>query len=76
MDAYSTLPSNAKVGALAPLTINVTDTELERMRLLLTLSNVAGPCFENSLPDGSRDLGLRRKWLVEAKRIWEEEFDW
>ncbi len=75
MASYDTVPSSAEAGALTPFTIDVPDTELERMKALLRLSRVAGPCYENSLPDGTRDLGLRREWLVEAKRLWEDEFD-
>lgn len=75
MGSYDLLPSQAKSEALRPFTINIADTELERMRTLIKLSPVADPCYENSLPDGSRDLGIRREWLVEAKRVW-EEFDW
>ncbi|KAH8891525.1 alpha/beta-hydrolase [Thozetella sp. PMI_491] len=76
MPIYNTLPAQAKPDALSPFKVNVSDADLDRMKTLIKLSNLADPSYENSLPDGSRDLGLRREWLKEAKRVWEQEFDW
>ncbi len=76
MNAFNHLPSGAKSDVVAPYTVNISDSEVERMQTLLRLSNVAGPCYENSLPDGSRDLGIQREWLVEAKERWESNFNW
>ncbi|KAK4167739.1 putative hydrolase [Cladorrhinum sp. PSN259] len=73
---FSTLPGSAQKESIAPFRVNISDLELERTRTLLKLSNIPGECYENSMPDGARSLGLRREWLIEAKRVWEEEFDW
>ncbi|KAK4639932.1 hypothetical protein QC761_700510 [Podospora bellae-mahoneyi] len=61
---------------VTPYTVNIDQGQLDRTQTLLKLSPIPGECYENSLPDGSRKLGLRREWLVEAKRVWEEEFSW
>ncbi|KAK0704028.1 epoxide hydrolase 1 [Lasiosphaeria miniovina] len=74
--SYSTLPGTADKDAVRPFAVDIADTEVERMLALVKLSNVASACYENSLPDGSRRLGLGRDWLVEAKRVWETDFDW
>lgn len=72
---YRTLPKNASPG-IEPFTLEYPEADLKHMKDLLKLSRVADPVYENSLPDGDRHLGLRRDWLLEAKRVWETEFDW
>lgn len=52
------------------------EDDIQRMRDLLKLSCVAGPVYENSLPNEGRNLGLRRDWLLNAKKTWETDFDW
>ena len=74
-EPYGTLPKNT-ASSVKPFTLRIPDEDLKRMFDLLKLTPVAAPIFENSLPDGGRRLGLRRDWLVEAKRVWENEFDW
>jgi microsomal epoxide hydrolase len=74
--AYNLLPTSAKGADIRPFTVDIPDSELERMKTLLKLSNVASSCYENSLPDGSRRFGLRREWLVKAKEVWETNFNW
>jgi len=74
--AYSKLPTSAKGADIHLFSVNIPDSELERMNTLLKLSNVASSCYENSLPDGSRRFGLRREWLVKAKEVWETDFSW
>ncbi len=46
------------------------------MNALVKLSRVADVSYENTLPDGSSRLGLRREWLAQAKWSLENEFDW
>lgn len=72
---YGKLPANAST-AIKPFTLRFDDADIKHMLDLLKLTPVAEPVYENSLPDGDRHLGLRRDWLVEAKRVWETEFDW
>lgn len=72
---YGKLPQNASQ-SIKPFTLHFPDADIKHMIDLLKLTRVADPIFENSLPNGDRHLGLRRDWLVEAKRVWETEFDW
>ena len=74
-DSFGDLPSKA-ASNIEPYTLNVPDSDLKHLKDLLKLSPVAEPLYENSLPDGDRHLGLRRDWLMEAKRVWETDFDW
>lgn len=76
MALFSALPGPTQKDAVKPFTVNIPDAELERTKTLLQLSSIASECYENAMPDGKSDLGLRREWLVEAKRVWETEFDW
>jgi microsomal epoxide hydrolase len=76
MASYGDLPSSANTSAVEAFTIHVSGGDLERMHTLIKLSRVADPCYENTLPDGSRDLGVRRDWLLQAKKVWEVDFDW
>ncbi|KXX82521.1 putative epoxide hydrolase [Madurella mycetomatis] len=73
---FGILPSTTQKGAVSPFTISIPDAEIDRLRALLTHSKIPSACYENAFPDGSRTLGLRRAWLVEAQRVWETEFNW
>ncbi len=73
---YGVLPATADQTTVKPFTVHMPDEDVEHMKALLKLSRVASPCYENSLPDGTRDLGLRRDWLLQAKETWENNFDW
>lgn len=72
---YGKLPSGAS-SAIKPFAVHYPDGDIKQMIDLLKLTPVADPIFENSLPNGDRHLGLRREWLLEAKHIWETDFDW
>ncbi|KIX94634.1 uncharacterized protein Z520_09680 [Fonsecaea multimorphosa CBS 102226] len=72
---FGDLPSNAAANIVS-FDLHIPTSDVDHMRNLLKLTPVASPVYENSLPDGGRHLGLRRDWLVEAKRVWETEFDW
>lgn len=74
-DSFGKVPPNAST-SVQSFDVHFPDLEVSHMIDLLKLSPVAGAVFENSLPHGDRKLGLRRDWLVEAKRVWETEFDW
>ncbi|KAH8885315.1 epoxide hydrolase 1 [Thozetella sp. PMI_491] len=73
---FGVLPAEADKAAVQPFQVHVPEEELEHMKALLKLSRVASPSYENSLPDGSRNLGLRREWILQAKETWENNFDW
>ena len=72
---FGVLPSNA-ASNIEAYNLYIPASDIKHMQDLLRLSPVAGPVYENSLPDGDRHLGLRRDWLTEAKRVWETDFDW
>lgn len=73
--AFDDLPSSA-VSTIQPYELKIPEEEVKRMKDLLKLSRLAGTIYENSLPNGSRTLGLRRDWLLKAKETWEGDFDW
>lgn len=72
---YGKLPSKAS-SSIKPFTLNFPDSDIKQMHDLLKLTPIAAPIYENSLPDNDRHLGVRRDWLLEAKRVWETDFDW
>jgi len=72
---FGKLPSNA-ASNIEEYNLQIPASEIQHMQDLLKLTPVASPVYENSLPDGDRQFGLRRDWLVEAKRVWETDFDW
>jgi microsomal epoxide hydrolase len=72
---YGSLPANA-ASSIEPFTLHIADADIKQMQDLLKLTPVAEPLYENSLPNGERHLGVRREWLIEAKRVWEDEFSW
>lgn len=74
--SFGQLPDTADTDAVVPYVINIASDKVQRMRKLVELSPVPTPCYENSLPDGSRKLGLRRDWFSAAKKRWETHFDW
>lgn len=72
---FGKLPANA-ASEIQAYELHVPDADIKQMQDLLRLSPVGAPIYENSLPNGDSKLGLRRDWLIEAKRVWETEFDW
>ncbi|KAJ9638492.1 hypothetical protein H2204_004262 [Knufia peltigerae] len=77
-NGFDILPSQAS-GSIKPWKVDIPQKELDNLRTLLELSEVAPPTYENSsLPARAREpgLGLRREWLVKAKEYWQCEFDW
>lgn len=60
-----------------PFELRVEDQKLQDLKTLLRLSPVAKETYENLQDDGSHGkFGVSRNWIVEAKKYWEEEFDW
>ena len=72
---FDRLPPKAS-SKIEPYNLHIAAPDLKQMLDLLNLSPIADPLYENSLPDGDRQFGVRRDWLVEAKRVWKAEFDW
>ena len=72
---FGKLPSKA-ASSIEAYDLHFPDADIKYMQDLLRLSHIADPVYENSLPDGDRHLGLRHDWLLEAKRVWETDFNW
>ncbi|PWY83538.1 alpha/beta-hydrolase [Aspergillus heteromorphus CBS 117.55] len=70
--AYSDIPAAAKV-APSPFQIHIPDEQIEELQLLVKLSKLAPPTFENQQPD--RKYGVTNEWLTTAKEAW-KSFDW
>jgi microsomal epoxide hydrolase len=73
---FGTVPVGAKQQP-TPFELRVEDQKLQDLKTLLRLSPVAKETYENLQDDGSHGkFGVSRNWIVEAKKYWEEEFDW
>jgi microsomal epoxide hydrolase len=72
---FGTVPAGATQQP-EPFELHISDEKLEGMKTLLKLSPVAKETYENRLDDGHGKFGLGRKWIVDAKKYWEEEYDW
>ena len=70
---YSTVP---KAATQQPerFELHVEENKLEDFKQLLRLSPVAKDCYENRQQD--RRFGVTREWMLNAKKHWENEFDW
>jgi microsomal epoxide hydrolase len=56
-----------------PFQVQIPQLRIDEMISLLKLSKLAPETYENSLE--SRQYGVTRKWMIEAKNQW-ESFDW
>ncbi|KAK0646778.1 Alpha/Beta hydrolase protein [Cercophora newfieldiana] len=68
---YGDLPEGVRED-VRPFGVSIADEELARMKALLSLSRIPSTCYENSLPNGSRALGLRQEWLVNYRKKHEQ----
>ncbi|KAK3943204.1 Alpha/Beta hydrolase protein [Diplogelasinospora grovesii] len=72
---FSTPPHPVASSAnLRPFTISVPDAEIEKLKVLLKLSPIAPPNWENSRKDGY--FGISREVLVELAKYWQGGYDW
>jgi microsomal epoxide hydrolase len=73
---FGIVPAGAKQHP-TPFELHVEEQKLQDLKTLLRLSPIAKETYENLQDDGSHgQLGVSRKWVVEAKKYWEEDFDW
>jgi hypothetical protein len=73
---FGTVPAGAKQQP-KPFELHVEDQKIQDLKTLLKLSPIAKETYENLQDDGSHGkLGVSRKWIVDAKKYWEEDFDW
>jgi microsomal epoxide hydrolase len=64
---------NARV---IPFTVHISEDSLIQLDTLLSITPIAEPTYETSLPDGKRKFGMRRDWLTKAVEEWKTTFDW
>jgi microsomal epoxide hydrolase len=73
---FGTVPAGAKQQP-EPFELHIEDEKLQDLKTLLKLSPVAKETYENLRDDGGHgEFGVSRKWVIDAKRYWEEEFEW
>jgi len=73
---FGTVPAGAKQQP-TPFELHVEDEKLQDLKTLLRLSPIAKETYENLQDDGGHgQLGVSRKWVMDAKKYWENEFDW
>ena len=73
MPDYSKVPSSATV-QVKPFKAHVDEQKLQHFKDLLKLSSIGPAVFENT--STGRRYGMQRDWLANAKKVWENEFDW
>ncbi|KGQ01800.1 hypothetical protein PAAG_11371 [Paracoccidioides lutzii Pb01] len=66
---YSTVPSNA-VKIPEPFRIEIPEQQLGEFKTQLRLSKIPMRTYESTQEDGR--FGISHKWMMEAKRFWEE----
>lgn len=72
-NSYAQVPTEAPKKP-SPFKIEIPDKEIRDLKQLLGLSRLPKPTYESLQEDGR--FGLSHKWMVNAKRVWEEDFDW
>lgn len=73
MTSCSTIPASARAKP-TPFRVSIPDNEIDEFRQLLKLSRISKRTYENVQTD--RRFGLSREWLVDAKKAWEDDYDW
>lgn len=61
---------------VTPFTVHISDERLDELDTLLSITPIAAPTYESSLPDGDRKFGMRHDWLTKAVEEWKTTFDW
>lgn len=73
---FSSLPATTKQHP-TPFEVHVSDQELEDLKTLIRLSPVAKETYETQDPEGDNwNFGVPRTWMLKAKQIWMNDFDW
>ena len=73
MSLFAKIPPGTLIDPV-PFKIGIHDTAIEELSLLLRLSKIAKPTYENTTKDVN--FGVSREWLDHAVKFWREEFDW
>ncbi|PYH45409.1 epoxide hydrolase family protein [Aspergillus saccharolyticus JOP 1030-1] len=69
---FGDVPSGAKIPP-KPFQLNIPREKLEELSVLVSISKVSPPTYENSQED--RKYGITRDWLLHARQDW-KDFDW
>ncbi|KAI9053690.1 hypothetical protein LZ554_002643 [Drepanopeziza brunnea f. sp. 'monogermtubi'] len=73
MALYAIPPPSAPTQP-TPFKVNIPDSDIADFKQLLKLSRVSKETYENVQTD--RRFGVSREWIMNAKKVWESEFDW
>lgn len=73
MADYANIPPNATLN-VKPFKAHVDEAKLQHFRQLLELSPIGPAVFENT--NAGNKFGIKRDWLVNAKNVWLNDFDW
>jgi microsomal epoxide hydrolase len=73
---FGTVPVGAEQHP-TPFELRIGDAKIQDLKTLLRLIPVAKEAYENLQDDGSHGkFGVSRKWVSDAKKYWEGDFDW
>ncbi|EME38863.1 epoxide hydrolase-like protein [Dothistroma septosporum NZE10] len=75
MEGYTTLPSTATLKP-SPFTVSISESKLQTLQDLIRLSPIGPADYNNSSPSTGSKYGIRRDWLINAKKQWEDNFSW
>ncbi|KAL1594041.1 hypothetical protein SLS59_009072 [Nothophoma quercina] len=70
---FSSVPASASQKP-TPFELHIDEQKLQDFKTLLKLSPIAKETYENTREDG--ELGVTRKWMLDAKKQWQDSFDW
>lgn len=57
--------------------LHIDEQKLQDFRTLLRLSPLPKETYENLQNAGSHgEFGISRQWMINAKKHWEQDFDW
>lgn len=73
MADYARVPTAATLN-IRPFKAYISDEKLEEFKKLLELSPIGPAVYENT--SVGRTYGITRDWLVHAKDVWLNDFDW
>ena len=72
-NGFSNVPAGASQKP-TPFELHIASEKLQDFKTLLKLSPIAKETYENLRGDG--EFGVTRKWMLDAKKHWQESFDW
>ena len=73
---FSTVPAGVQQQP-TPFELHIDAQKVQDFKTLVKLGPIAKETFENTRDEGGHGrFGVSRKWMVEAKKYWVEEYDW